>query len=125
MRDIKFRAWDSRLAKMTYTPIIGNGRFYWGWEQLESDWSNLDEGKQYLMQYTGLKDKNGKEIYEGDIVYHSYYKETGKMIFDLSASAYRIEWLDGKTNEMYRVDQKSFEVIGNIYENPELLKEES
>lgn len=78
-----------------------------------------------LMQYTGLKDKNGKEIYEGDIVKGSAYgKEiyTGVVEFYDASFVMRIDGNKG----YYRLNKMTFqelEVVGNIYENPELLKE--
>ena len=75
-----------------------------------------------LMQYTGLKDKNGKEIYEGDI----FTCEIGgtKQIYPIEVIDLRdfYEKLDTVDSYM-RVNENSIEVIGNIYENPELLKE--
>ena len=86
-------------------------------------YTNLDYSK--LMQSTGLKDKNGKLIYEGDIVkiFHVSGTMQGKYFFDV------VEWNDLRCRfdtENYGIinDDDVYEVIGNIYENPELLKEE-
>ncbi len=77
-------------------------------------------------QFTGLVDKNGVEIYEGDFVIHRYSKEEGKndyIIFDTSTLSFMLNdmsYQDWATSEWYDID--NLEVIGNIYENPELLK---
>ena len=76
----------------------------------------VDEGQPVeLMQFTGLLDKNGKEIYEGDIL-----KYRGKLSFN--DPPFVVEWQndDARWTEFY--PSNNFEVIGNIYENPELLK---
>ena len=82
---------------------------------------NLDN----LIQSTGLKDKNGKLIYEGDIVkiFHVSGTTQGKYFFDV------VEWNDLRCRfdtENYGIinDDDVYEIIGNIYENPELLKKE-
>ena len=109
MREIKFRAWDKAtgnwLEAITYT-LHTSGRLLITPRNVE------------LMQYTGLHDKNGKEIYEGDIVkcvdgnnatvsYHTSAAE-----FEPFGSGDYAEWGNG------------VEIIGNIYETPELVKKQ-
>lgn len=79
-----------------------------------------------VMQFTGLKDKTGKEIYEGDIVKCGYGK--GHIIFN--AGCFMVQWIDDKESNMefvfsrkgtYRREgEDELEIIGNIHQNPEL-----
>jgi uncharacterized phage protein (TIGR01671 family) len=134
-REIKFRAWDKDEKQMMYPSILGIGfeNFAWrhGRDYLHNcqDWGNED-GFIYdpiLMQYTGLKDKNGKEIYEGDLVkvqdpYNGNWStDCATVIF---SNDYVGGWVisNGKQNLNLGTRQKYLEVVGNIFENPELLK---
>jgi uncharacterized phage protein (TIGR01671 family) len=80
-----------------------------------------------IMQYTGLKDKNGKEIYEGDIVYCDYYKEIFKVTWGyfedccVMGETWVLAGLIFEPTVYYYSLDKEVEVIGNIYENPELV----
>jgi hypothetical protein len=105
MREIKFRAWDGKRILDDFYVSCRSGKAEVRGEVF--DWT--------LMQYTGLKDKNGKEIYEGDVV-----RWSGKV--------YLIEWHDKvagfvmQNNGIERPDVEfESEVIGNIYESPNLL----
>ena len=96
------------------------------WEEYDAEVDNIGSGDPVLMQYTGVKDKNGKEIYEGDIVEIEEYG-TGKVVFDEGMFQYHP--LIGKWEiepgisclAIYPVTTAQVEVLGNIYENPELL----
>lgn len=111
-REIKFRAWDiSDKDKGAY--MLGP------YNLTDSIFNNKDIRSMILMQYTGLKDKNGKEIYEGDIL-----KEHGIVAWNDEGhrwSAIDLKWNDRK--EWHDLDYLTspFEIIGNIYENPELI----
>lgn len=116
-RPIKFRAWRKYLKEMDYNPSVSNS----GVEDFDINDIGRDED-QILMQFTGLLDKNGKEIYEGDLVKTGKYGgivrwENKLSRFELSDKFDAREAYVSLTEPIAR---KS-EVIGNVYENPELL----
>lgn len=125
MREIKFRAWDKYSKIMLYS----DEEKYPLWELLRDCYKD----ERILMQYVGLKDKNGKEIYEGDIlntnsphqVVAPYYVKTALPFIELVNST---GW-DYDNGDYYHGGDitshawKEFEVIGNIYEQDYLLKE--
>lgn len=139
MREIKFRAWDTlghhwvdvfdlhqdeqSLKAGEYVQSTGNDV----WDV------RLNQKDYVLMQYTGLKDKNGVEIYEGDIlkreVGHIDHWDEGQPVFTRewknSAVVYRAPSfkMDASITIDY-INEKEVEVIGNIYDNPELLNQE-
>lgn len=120
MREIKFRAWvkDEKrmLAGQDLCRIIAN---YHGLNNEE--WANLE-----MMQFTGLKDKNGKEIFEGDVVRDSEYRRL-TVRFNTEGDFYGLCFQGIITvfqNPSPKViDKYGIEIIGNIYENPELIGE--
>ena len=117
MRPIKFRAWDSSDREMIVFDE-GEGE---GYEKLGQFFSDNFGCK--MLQYTGLKDKNGKEIYEGDVVrsYNDYWD--GCKSLDLICWWGDGEWSFGG-HPWCEVGEEKCEVIGNIYEHPELLEKE-
>lgn len=147
MREIKFRAWDTTKNKMFYGDNVvayGDDTFAIFYES-----NNPCTGCAYLMQFTGLLDKNGNEIFEGDIVKSVVnYNDDGQGIFLICFYngiffAKRCFDDDGEANYQlsdaeYYFDEGRFinespslfeliqedeiiEVVGNIYQNPELL----
>lgn len=82
---------------------------------------NADYDINQLMQYTGLKDKNGVEIYEGDVVKWNNNIQIGNSTIVFYDGCFRLE--DYPFSEYNKLETGSrIEVIGNIYENPELIK---
>jgi uncharacterized phage protein (TIGR01671 family) len=132
MREIKFRAWDKEEKKMSETFELGGNNSV-AYKDIEGvhmfGKDDLGCVEFELMQYTGLKtadDHGGKEIYEGDIVFnHSVsMKKSGPVEFSDIHHAYIINYpKTHKDNwEFMHGNEHNFEVIGNIYENPELIK---
>jgi len=160
MREIKFRAWDKRTRKMVETGFHVLGEvtafdllYQYGMEhgKRKNEPGILRMNSFILMQYTGLHDKNGKEIYEGDIISYpdteSDYVDVGigvglkcaemscygfaPVVFalgtfgldcdggeSLGRGFHSFEWI----TDTYGFTFKELEVIGNIYENPELAE---
>lgn len=138
MREIKVRAWDKENKAMLYPDeeqFIWYGSKIWlqvCWPYNKSRNKDVRIENLELLQFTGLKDKNGKEIFEGDIVQYTASdmsstnigtKSKHKIFFD--NGAFLIEFPTNK-GEMcgldLRVYNQSSEIISNIYENPELLE---
>ena len=131
MRAIKFRAWDKKEKEM-----ISHNRLF------RLDTSNelpflplLEKFKdEYeVMEHTGLTDKNGKEIYEGDIcfiqIYGNFGEPSDKESFNVQVkwegNAFHLVDADGDTWTEWATYYKGedVEIIGNIHENPELLEQ--
>ena len=128
-RELKFRSWDYARKKMSYNPIVSDGTDGGATSSVYLNDAILCNEEE-LMQYTGLKDKNGKEIYEGDIVKCLLATEPEDKGFVCKFKDYRwkfnnVSYPDddfyGTVNYFYI--QSNCEVIGNIFENPELLIE--
>lgn len=138
MREYKFRAWDKEYEKMTYfddedydyrPPLV------FRLDQVFKKDSNYDDYEDFeynditdsveIMQYTGLHDKNGKEIYEGDIVKVRKWSsfETEIVKFDKGCFYAGMHYGSSTRTTLKLIQPKMTEVIGNIYENKELLNE--
>ena len=115
-RQIKFRAWESYGSKWVYSDDFENMSDFWK----EIECGNLD--KNTLGQFTNLLDKNGKEIYEGDIVrWREFPKEVGEVKYDTDMFVVKLS--DSESCHLSGAfNFGDYEVIGNVYENPELLK---
>ena len=123
-REIKFRGWHEDEGIMPVSAIDFSGNMIWLHERMETD---LDEC--VLMQYTGLKDKNGKEIYEGDILFYQDGSDTAHHLMGWGEKQARWELLriEDETCVNDCLDWfdmefvKDCEIIGNIFETSEKL----
>lgn len=152
MRDIKFRVWDKSINKMITQENVKefldktisekwedefpyhSDEWYPAYEILtifdylksfqERTIKRYEpsENRFDIMQYTGLKDKNGKEIYESDIVYIASEDENAFVLWDKETARYIIQF-NSWCADFDNFYGKELEVIGNIYNNPELLRE--
>lgn len=136
MREIKFRAWHKESKKMLRIQKMSfrhNKLLPYKWD-IEHDGCEFE-----LMQYTGLKDKSSKEIYEGDIIETYFVFSPGDAGYGVSQKPFIVSWdcerlafrakkpkskefnlLD--TIDFFTFQPQIYKVIGNIYENPELLE---
>ena len=137
-REIKFRAWDEEKKTMVFPVQSWNTElFFFGFNSKGLECSRyVGKGawkRLPVMQFTGLLDKNGKEIYEGDVVKydtseeinHWVAGETAIVVWVAPRFTFRMKpynEFSGSNQNMPSADDAEFlERIGNIYENPELL----
>ena len=118
MRDIKFRIWDIEnkemleVQELDFEPTFYGGRIAIRPDQY-SDY--FDSEDMILMQYTGLKDKNGKEIYEGDKVYIIPEDEYGEVKWDIESARFVVIY-DDIITDFDNWYGKDLEVVGTIYD---------
>ena len=127
----KYRAWDRTRNEMNYRVMVGNcdtDDENWTcpiiWIEERKKWLHFDD-YGCIMQSTGLKDKEGTEVFEGDILHHQIQTE---YTFIVKYDKDKGRWYGDGLSRTYRIDiTKDFlpyyKVIGNIYENPELLED--
>ena len=121
MKEIKFRAWDKNTKIMIPWDHLVKSRISFRTFRCALVSENSDNIE--LMQYTGLKDKNGIEIYEGDILFHPLQGKR-KVFYPYSetVASYGLRNVDNGMGCTLQDAHRVWEIIGNIYENPELAK---
>lgn len=120
-REFEFRAWLTKYNKMVKIYSWNIWQEYFMCSEYDSEFY-LDETP--IMQYTGLKDKNNKEIYDGDILSDGNVKNLYKVIFE--NGSFRTEYngdFEEYSFDLIDVVAQGCEVVGNIYENPELMED--
>ena len=133
-KEIKYRAWDKQKKQMVY----GIEETYDGLpyselnEKVDLDiynhmscFSSWLCGDYEVMQYTGLKDNNGVEIYEGDILYYTPFEtHSNDRVVEYKLGFYHGKLIRNGYSQLLHECIEDVEVIGNIYSNPGLLEEE-
>ena len=134
-RQLKFRAWDKLAKQFTYPDKGYQGHYVLTLNGQFQNFQNGSGGEEYVVQqFTGLKDKNGKEIYEGDIIErkaltktenHSYnYCHCYEVIYSTDEASYILKYGSGDDYVYLSDFIDNLEIIGNTFENSELLKNE-
>ena len=138
-KELKFRVWDKTSESMLYqddferVELDTKNKIVTLIAEEESDKSHYvldyeEDIEAEIMRYTGLKDKNGKDIYEGDIV--SFYNDeeykfkstNALVIYDSAAFMLEHKKLGKEYLGEMDIENMCIKIIGNIYENPELLE---
>ena len=131
MRDIKFRAWDKVSKQMLNIGLVDledkivysagdeqNSQSYRP-EPLHHNFLNVE--RLVFMQYTGILDKNGNDIYEKDIVKNTQTNKVYKVVWNGSSAAFELEDKENQYMSLFFANEGfgRYKIIGNVYENPE------
>lgn len=124
-RTIKFRAWSEGRMYCNFgltDSVVEDYRLYYDTDQGLLKTARFNDEDFILMQFTGLLDKNGKEIYEGDLIRFIDPETDDERVSKVVYSNMGCFTYDGQCYYDFIVDWDEVEVIGNSFENPELLK---
>ena len=132
IENIKFRAWDKVSEQMLRIGLIDleNEIIYcaknnedktqsYSTEPLPHNFSNVE--RLVFIQYTGISDKNGNDIYEKDLLKNTQTNKIYKVVWNGTSAAFELENEEKKYMSLFFANQNfgRYEIIGNIYENPE------
>lgn len=122
MRDILFRGKDGNRwieGSLLIFPNTGRTKIL-KWNQADLDFDQIEVDPETVCQYTGMNDKNGEKIFDGDVIYRNWFGgRTYRVVYDDICGI-----VIGTTGEVFTTfdgDSDCFEIIGNIYDNPELV----
>lgn len=118
-REIKFRAWDKDKKELReVTGINWYDEYIWV-DETPMSGDKLPVETTPILQYTGLKDKNGKEIYEGDILKDGVF--ISQVVWNTEGAYFHLKRGDTYSGYTLSSEVDRCEVVGDIYTNPELL----
>nr|DAN51659.1 MAG TPA: YopX protein [Caudoviricetes sp.] len=136
-REIKFRLWSKIGKKFIETDnpdldfVINNNGYLYSIENFYGEIYILPQMDIEVLQFAGLQDRNGKEIYEGDILKYNFpydgrLKHTSPVTYLETQASFGVIDFYGNNIPLYDIPANNcFEIIGNIYENPEFLEEKN
>lgn len=130
-RVIKFRCWDKEEKRMYNDVMVGNSgtfvilSYTKQTKETDFEWTNTARDIQefnnnFLMQFTGLNDCNGVEVYEGDIIHNTDTGENATVVY--KDDGFITFYHDKKSFQLFHTLENLYTVAGNIYQNPELVE---
>jgi uncharacterized phage protein (TIGR01671 family) len=125
MRESKFRGFNRKNGVWLYGFYLQNRGAHFVCPDEFADgksWDDYEIDPETRGEYTGLKDRSEQEIYEGDVLRWDEDDESSVVVYDSQHALFGMQYQGGRIYGLYDCKQKELEVIGNIHDNPELLK---
>ena len=119
MREIKFRAWDKKIQQFIDAKeiVINDGKVFRNWQDYED--YIPDDGTIELVWYTSSHDPSGTEIYDGDVL----EEECEYWVVEFYDAAFWVVAIGGTAVAELLIENNYMDIVGNRYENPELLED--